>query len=375
MNNFCFVLTYLIIFSALMFTTHIAKNNIYINKSYCKYYVYLSNITLILMICDLVRFFCYNCNFENRVFLVKCCSFIIYTLIPFVPYFLCCFIINSVDNSKITSALKIPYLINIFINLLGLKYNLIFISNEAIIFKKGPLYIIEFIIALFYIAVFEVNSVKNNKLSNKKFKYNIYILSLWLLGVTVQMINYKVTVAWLCVSVSIIFYYILFSEKNFRFDTLTDTKNRNAFENDMALLSHKANKAVIVVLDLNGLKHTNDTKGHNYGDEYICQSARVIKVTFHDSGETYRIGGDEFCVICPYKTTKEIENMLKNMQRRINKYNQKLDFDMSIASGYASYNKIRDRKSTPYDVFKKADKNMYERKSQMKKMQNDKERL
>lgn len=374
-NDFCFVIAYVIIVSALFFTTLIAKNNIYMNKSYSIYYVYVSYITMLLAVCDLVRFFCYNYYVENKIMLIKICSFIILICTPLVPYYLCYFANRNGDNCKSKAIFKIPLLINIIINLLGLRFDLIYKSSEELLFSKGPLYIIEFIITVFYIVVLEIEIIDSGKFNKKKIEYNIFIFLLWIFGIVVQLINYKMTISWLCIAISIILYYIIFSEKNFMFDALTETKNRNAFENDMAMLSHKVSKAVIVVFDLNELKLINDTKGHDYGDKHICQAAHTIKATFYGVGDTYRIGGDEFCVICPYKSLKSVQSLLNKMEQKIIRYNKRMNSEMSIAYGCATYYKMRYSKITPLDVFKQADKNMYERKSTMKKEKETQVRL
>lgn len=372
MNDCCFLITYLIIFSALFFNTVIAKSNIYINKQNCMYYVYISRMIMVFMLCDLVRYFCFRYDIMQEVLLVKISSFIIFALLPVAACYLFLFIMKSNENKKINLIFKIICVINIIINILGLKYGLIFKSDEDSIFTLGPLYIVESLTIAFFLIFFAFQIKKESKFNKKSYKYYIYIFTISVLGVAIETINYKITIEWLCVAVSIIMYYIIFCEKNFRFDALTSTKNRNAFENDMAMLSHKINKAVIVVLDLNGLKHTNDTKGHDYGDNYICQAANIIKLTFNDIGDTYRIGGDEFCVICPYKSDKSIENILSKMKLKINKYNIKMNADMSIAYGFAVYHKMRYSKISPYDVFKQADKNMYEMKNAMKIKQEEK---
>ena len=79
-------------------------------------------------------------------------------------------------------------------------------------------------------------------------------------------------------------------------DTLTGVFNRNSFNHDIEKLKkHRLNDVGIAFFDINGLKEVNDTKGHVEGDRLIKAAAEVISSVF--SGETYRIGGDEFVVI------------------------------------------------------------------------------
>ena len=79
-------------------------------------------------------------------------------------------------------------------------------------------------------------------------------------------------------------------------DTLTGVFNRNRFNHDIEKLKkQRLNDVGIAFFDINGLKEVNDTKGHVEGDRLIKAAAEVISSVF--SGETYRIGGDEFVVI------------------------------------------------------------------------------
>ena len=52
----------------------------------------------------------------------------------------------------------------------------------------------------------------------------------------------------------------------------------------------------IVYLDVNGLKDINDLKDA-FGDKVLVECARRMRETF-DGADFYRIGGDEFVIIC-----------------------------------------------------------------------------
>mgnify|MGYP002564060893 FL=1 len=53
----------------------------------------------------------------------------------------------------------------------------------------------------------------------------------------------------------------------------------------------------VVYLDVNGLKEINDHFGHDAGDRVLQQCAQTIRRIFKE-GTPYRIGGDEFVIIC-----------------------------------------------------------------------------
>ncbi|MGC7323262.1 GGDEF domain-containing protein, partial [Mycobacteroides abscessus subsp. massiliense] len=91
------------------------------------------------------------------------------------------------------------------------------------------------------------------------------------------------------------------------FDIQTGIKNRAAFEKEMEQYANNNKNAAIVMFDLNYLKRTNDLYGHDAGDNLIFNAAKAIKECFIGIGKTYRIGGDEFCVICENSKKEQID--------------------------------------------------------------------
>ncbi len=101
-------------------------------------------------------------------------------------------------------------------------------------------------------------------------------------------------------------------------DVMTGLYNRAYFEETIQklTLSPPAQLSVIV-LDLNYLKRTNDSLGHQAGDKLIRRAAEVLNAAFANLSSDYvaaRIGGDEFAVIFLDKDENEIAELLKQIQ-------------------------------------------------------------
>lgn len=71
------------------------------------------------------------------------------------------------------------------------------------------------------------------------------------------------------------------------------------------------------MLDINGLKHINDTYGHDSGDKYILSVCNDIKAHIRKNSDIIiRQGGDEFLVVfdnCSIEEAEEICKRFKNV--------------------------------------------------------------
>ncbi|HBG4479227.1 TPA: bifunctional diguanylate cyclase/phosphodiesterase [Clostridioides difficile] len=82
------------------------------------------------------------------------------------------------------------------------------------------------------------------------------------------------------------------------YDFLTGAYNRNKYIKYIDNFQKGKVKSIgVVFVDINGLKDINDNFGHANGDSAIVSACVIIKKYFH-SYNVYRIGGDEFVVLC-----------------------------------------------------------------------------
>lgn len=152
-------------------------------------------------------------------------------------------------------------------------------------------------------------------------------------------------------------------------DRLTGIGNRRAFDEYMSELQTEAaalRDALLIFIDINFLKATNDQYGHSAGDELIIATSKCIKNTFGEHGTFFRIGGDEFCVILKNPTIDEQE-WYASLEREIQLYNRNSRSLLSVAKG-GSYLRERDGKIKTISDWKyQADQEMYEDKSRKRR--------
>ena len=118
-------------------------------------------------------------------------------------------------------------------------------------------------------------------------------------------------------------------------DEMTSLYNRNKY-NEMIEEYYPAVASVGVIFwDINRLKTTNDTMGHEYGDYLIASVAESIKKVTGDKRKAFRIGGDEFVMIVEDATEELIKEILEKWARRMENKNNVSKIKISAAVGYA----------------------------------------
>jgi diguanylate cyclase (GGDEF)-like protein/PAS domain S-box-containing protein len=142
-------------------------------------------------------------------------------------------------------------------------------------------------------------------------------------------------------------------------DEMTGLYNRRYFENELKRLdSSRKYPITIIIGDLDGLKAVNDSCGHKKGDEYIINTAGILKSTARSEDIIARIGGDEFALILPLTDYNEAAGICNRIKDNIKKFNSqnKLSKELSISLGFEV---LKNSEQSLDEVFKKADDNMY----------------
>ena len=179
-------------------------------------------------------------------------------------------------------------------------------------------------------------------------------------GLVLRQINSSIRIDYLCTVLTAIYIYIFYVDVLQKSDALTGLLNRGSYINSVANISKQA---TILYFDVNNFKKINDDYGHLYGDEVLKIIGQTIKEVYEKYGRTYRIGGDEFCVIIDYqKNDIEKINQLFH-QTLLNKQ----EFDPHLPTVSVGYSYYDYRKDAIDDIINIADKNMYRNKAKYKK--------
>lgn len=101
-------------------------------------------------------------------------------------------------------------------------------------------------------------------------------------------------------------------------DNSTTFYNRNRYIKDTQKLFNIDTSLGIIYLDVNGLKDVNDQFGHEVGDALLVECARRMKMVFKKA-DFYRIGGDEFIIICQSIKKESFEKRVKELSESFSK--------------------------------------------------------
>lgn len=137
-------------------------------------------------------------------------------------------------------------------------------------------------------------------------------------------------------------------------DPLTSLYNRN-FTVKLDLERESALPCSYIFCDCNGLKQVNDQFGHDSGDFYLRETARILKEIAPPSSHVIRWGGDEFVIITPSCPEDMHQSLLQAIKDRQKCFSQHYAF-AGLAVGGALRTDLRVSEA---EILKLADAQMY----------------
>lgn len=97
-----------------------------------------------------------------------------------------------------------------------------------------------------------------------------------------------------------------------RSDPLTGLGNRVRLREDLDRLFGAPTSIAVMYLDLDGFKTFNDTYGHDAGDALLVKVGDTLRLEAGEAG-VYRMGGDEFVVVCERHDEADIVRIAKRI--------------------------------------------------------------
>lgn len=290
-------------------------------------------------------------------------AFFGYTLRPFE---MCLFIgLSESKKRKYFLYLLIPLLINVIIYSSALfigtdfgKFVYYYAVNDAgtkLIHQRGSIFCFSsHFISAGLLAFLMFKSLKKIKSKHSLDGIAILVCSLFVvLAVLIETFTEVSGILNNAIGVSCVFYYLFMYNEINRRDALTGVFDRKTFFADEKRFGGEV-KGIIHV-DMNGLKLINDEKGHEKGDVAIVTLASVIENNIKKDMYLYRIGGDEFVVLCLKETEEQIKDMIQLLKNKMSETPYSASFGHSMR---------KDGSDPVEQMLKEAEIEMYEDKNQ-----------
>ncbi len=154
---------------------------------------------------------------------------------------------------------------------------------------------------------------------------------------------------------SVLLYYVMVYIYMGKMDPLTSLPNRQSFYQDLD--SDRGSITAIISVDMNDLQYINDSLGHENGDMALVVVAGVLSHSCPKHCSVYRVGGDEFEIICRRTGETEVQDAIKSMHRNLVKTSYVCAF------GYA----MCEPETNLHEAIAVADANMKEDKAAIKR--------
>ena len=297
--------TIIVIVSMLIFL----HTNHFFEKRIVRYFKIELTMLFIIAIADSIEF-CTSCLDYNTTLRIIV-SAIGYSLRPTL-IFLMIFIVER-EQKVFKSILIVPLIVNAIISFSALFCKLSFSYSPGNEFIRGPLGYTPFLITAIYLGalvLFTIHTYQNK--NNAEVLIVIALLIINILSTVYESITNRDGFINSTASIFIVFYYLYLTTQQFKRDPLTNVFNRRCF-----FIDAERNKNVlnaVISLDLNDLKHINDSRGHEYGDRAIREMVKCIQKSLIKNSFLYRVGGDEFMILCFQQDKKNINKISYNIR-------------------------------------------------------------
>lgn len=129
-------------------------------------------------------------------------------------------------------------------------------------------------------------------------------------------------------------------------DVLTGLANRRQAMNDLDILWNHKEKDIqnlsCMMIDADNFKQINDNYGHDAGDIVLQELSKMLEHSVRTDDIVYRLGGDEFFIVCPETDEEGVLKVAQNVHKKVNELNVKAGDGMwkgSISVGVSTRTK------------------------------------
>lgn len=155
-------------------------------------------------------------------------------------------------------------------------------------------------------------------------------------------------------------------------DALTGLFNRTKFEKDVSLLNEEHPDTIeCVYIDVVGLHEINNHLGHQTGDSMLCMVAGTAR-SFFPNDRLYRIGGDEFVILCCNRKHDEVLLAVEKLRMTLRGAEYEISVGVQQGTGQENVQNIVNRAE---DAMRRDKEAYYQQNGQERRMRSLNEKL
>jgi diguanylate cyclase (GGDEF)-like protein len=146
-----------------------------------------------------------------------------------------------------------------------------------------------------------------------------------------------------------------------RTDSLTGLGNRLKLLRDLELVltdDEGPRPHLLLLFDLDGFKHYNDSYGHPAGDALLHQLGTQLQAAVDGEAMAYRMGGDEFCVLAPWDADRVPDPLIERARMALSTHGD--GFKIGASCGHAA---IPGEALEASEILRVADRRLYAEKN------------
>ena len=213
--------------------------------------------------------------------------------------------------------LFVPAIVLTAVNFISIFTGVVFRIDAAGVFSRGPLGFLPFLGAGLYCFFLLFILFRRSNRQAMEIIPIVFLCVALLSGLFFPFLFGKAYANIFCttIAVALFGYYEFQILQLTKKDSLTGLLNRHAFYAD--LTTNPEDISALVSIDMDGLKTINDSAGHAAGDSALVTLALCFQRALKRRQSAYRIGGDEFVILCRHCAHDEVTQLVERIRRSV----------------------------------------------------------
>ncbi|MBR7008868.1 MAG: GGDEF domain-containing protein [Ruminococcus sp.] len=248
--------------------------------------------------------------------------------------------------------IAIPAAVNTVTCFVSIPTGIVFRFNDDNTFQRGPIGYLPYIVNGLYLLYLFFRIFRNRKQEQSNMLLLGYMALTSVACFIMPLYLYYQSEHWFTITIAIdlALYYIYLLQRFTMMDPLTKLLNRQCYYSDSE--TYAENISAIIAMDMDGLKKLNDNQGHTAGDKGLKALAECFIGAAQHKQRVYRIGGDEFVILCVDCTEQQVQALIKRIRTEVDK------IPYSCSVGYA----MKNGNESIDTLYRRADAELYEEK-------------